>query len=63
MGGAGGAVANAAGLNWCDTQPSNSAGVTTNVRKRMFACDAPQYSLQLPLKTVVLSDVSGVNQR
>ena len=29
----------------------------------MFACDAPQYSLQLPLNTDVLSDVSGVNHR
>ena len=37
--------------------------VTTNVRNRMFACDAPQYSLQLPLNTDVVNEESGVNHR
>ena len=29
----------------------------------MFACDAPQYSAQKPLKTFVESDESGVKHR
>src|SRR5436190_4284581 len=58
---AGDGTANAAGVCWCASQLSNSSGATTKVRKRMFACDAPQYSTQKPLYAVDPAE-SGVNQ-
>src|SRR5688500_317508 len=47
--GTAGAALNAAGVCWCATQLSNCSGDTVNARKRMFACDVPQYSAQNPL--------------
>ena len=49
------------GVAWYAAQLSNSAGETTNARKRMFAWLAPQYSTQTPLKAASVIE-SGVNQ-
>src|SRR6185503_21248142 len=58
---AGAAPGNTA-LDCCPAaQLSNSAGETVYARKRMLACDVPQYSLQLPLNACVPTE-SGVNQ-
>src|SRR5690348_11411004 len=59
---AGGVAPKMAGDFWWIVHCSNSAGVTVNTRKRMFAWLAPQYSLQLPLNAFEAT-LSGVNHR
>jgi hypothetical protein len=42
------------------THESNCCWPTVNTLKRMFACDAPQYSAQNPFHTLLEIEVSGV---
>ena len=53
---------NTAGDAWCAAHCAKSAWLTVNALKRMFACDAPQYSAQCPFHTAAPSAESGVNQ-
>src|SRR5215469_9999491 len=61
--GAGAGGGNIAGLAWCAAHRSKSACDTRKARHRMLAWPSPQYSLQVPLKTVGDIDASGVYHR
>src|SRR5688572_6865406 len=57
-----GTAPTAAGLCCPTTQLANSSGLTVKTRKRIFACDVPQYSVQKPFHTDGPRVESGVNQ-
>jgi hypothetical protein len=50
--------------NFCPaTHDANCSGVTVKTRKRMFACEEPQYSTQNPFQTLLAVEESGVYHR
>ena len=60
LGGVGPTAPNRAGIFCPAIHDSNCCGVTVKTLKRMFACDAPQYSTQNPFHTLLAVEVSGV---
>jgi hypothetical protein len=60
VGAAGPTAPKRAGIFCPAIHESNCEGVTVNTLKRMFACDAPQYSTQKPFQTVLAVEESGV---